>query len=175
MPYRYKSILSPRFGQQGWRFITNGSLLEDATTHFASTCGRCSADRCVRSASMPGSAAPTGMEPSAEAAASSATRKATAPAAAPPGAPRIAEQIGEAAERFRSRSGTEQFLAYFQPGSNTYGPPGRLRAALQEALQQPGVVGIFVGTRPDCLAEGAMDIEAEFMRRDTRQGAHCLQ
>ncbi|MDY0168775.1 MAG: TIGR01212 family radical SAM protein [Thermoguttaceae bacterium] len=78
------------------------------------------------------------------------------------GPPRIAEQIGEAAERFRRRSGTEQFLAYFQPGSNTYGPPARLRASLQEALQQPGIVGIVVGTRPDCLAEGAMDVLAEF-------------
>ncbi len=77
-------------------------------------------------------------------------------------APRtIAEQLRTAAERFRRRDGTERFLAYFQPGSNTYAPPDRLREAYREALRQPGVVGVCVGTRPDCLGDGALGVLAE--------------
>ncbi len=73
----------------------------------------------------------------------------------------IAEQIRVASGRLRRHDGIEQFLAYFQPGSNTYAPPARLREAYGEAIRQPGVVGIVVGTRPDCLAEGVLDALAE--------------
>lgn len=70
----------------------------------------------------------------------------------------IPEQIRAAAERFRRRDGTERFLAYFQPGSNTYASPDRLRDAYRQALRQPGVVGIVVGTRPDCLDDGVLEV-----------------
>jgi len=74
----------------------------------------------------------------------------------------IARQIKDATERLRHRYGTERFLAYFQPGSNTYAPPSRLHQAYREALVQPGIVGIVVGTRPDCLSTEVLDVLAEF-------------
>lgn len=43
------------------------------------------------------------------------------------------------------------YLAYFQAFSNTYAPLGRLRSLYEEALSYPGVIGIIIGTRPDCI------------------------
>jgi radical SAM superfamily enzyme len=43
------------------------------------------------------------------------------------------------------------YLAYFQSYSNTYSPMERLRELYEEALKYPGVTGIIIGTRPDCM------------------------
>ena len=63
------------------------------------------------------------------------------------------------------RYGAERFLAYFQPGSNTYAPVDELRARYEEAMACPGVVGLIVGTRPDCLADEVLDLLTELARR----------
>jgi len=60
----------------------------------------------------------------------------------------IAEGIEFHANRYRRAS---QFLAYFQPFSNTYAPAGRLKELYNEALAFPGVAGLVIGTRPDCV------------------------
>ncbi len=52
---------------------------------------------------------------------------------------------------------TEHYLAYFQSFSNTYAPLERLRALYEEALEHPDVVGIVIGTRPDCVDEEKLD------------------
>ncbi len=52
---------------------------------------------------------------------------------------------------------TEHYLAYFQSFSNTYAPVGKLRALYEEALSHPDVVGIVVGTRPDCVDDEKLD------------------
>ncbi len=52
---------------------------------------------------------------------------------------------------------TEHYLAYFQSFSNTYAPLERLRALYEEALEHPNVVGIVIGTRPDCVDEEKLD------------------
>ena len=52
---------------------------------------------------------------------------------------------------------TEHYLAYFQAFSNTYGPLDRLKALYEEALSHPDVVGIVIGTRPDCVDEDKLD------------------
>ena len=44
-----------------------------------------------------------------------------------------------------------KFLAYFQPYSNTYAPLEVLKQKYEEALSYPGVVGLVLGTRPDCI------------------------
>ncbi|MFZ5831923.1 MAG: TIGR01212 family radical SAM protein [Planctomycetota bacterium] len=77
----------------------------------------------------------------------------------------IAEQIGATATRLRDRYGQCQFIAYFQPGTNTYGPIERLRAAFEEAVAQPGIVGVAVGTRPDCVADDVLDLLSDLARR----------
>ncbi len=45
------------------------------------------------------------------------------------------------------------FIAYFQPFSNTYGHRKRLEAAYEPAMKCPGIVGLAVGTRPDCFTK----------------------
>ena len=52
---------------------------------------------------------------------------------------------------------TEHYLAYFQSFSNTYAPLSRLRELYEEALDHPDVVGIVIGTRPDCVDEEKLD------------------
>ena len=52
---------------------------------------------------------------------------------------------------------TEHYLAYFQSFSNTYAPLERLCALYEEALSHPSVVGIVIGTRPDCVDEEKLD------------------
>ena len=52
---------------------------------------------------------------------------------------------------------TEHYLAYFQAFSNTYAPLERLKLLYEEALAHPQVVGIVIGTRPDCVDEEKLD------------------
>ncbi len=77
----------------------------------------------------------------------------------------IAQQISEGIEfhrkRYRRAGG---YLAYFQPYSNTYAPLERLRELYGEALACPGVVGIVVGTRPDCVDPSKLDFLAQLAR-----------
>lgn len=58
------------------------------------------------------------------------------------------------ARRFRA----EKFIAYFQAHTNTYAPVERLRALYDEALAVDDVVGIAVGTRPDCVGDDVLDL-----------------
>lgn len=66
----------------------------------------------------------------------------------------IRQQIEEGIEfhqrRYRRAS---QYLAYFQAYSNTYKPLGELKQIYQQALDTPGIIGIVIGTRPDCVDE----------------------
>ena len=59
---------------------------------------------------------------------------------------------------------TEHYLAYFQSFSNTYAPLERLKQLYAEALSHPSVVGIVVGTRPDCVDEEKLDYLAELAK-----------
>ena len=77
----------------------------------------------------------------------------------------IAEQIAEGARRLKDRYRVDRFLAYFQPGTNTYAPVDRLRGLYEEALGQPGVLGLIVGTRPDCASDAVLDLLAELSGR----------
>ena len=56
---------------------------------------------------------------------------------------------------------TEHYLAYFQAFSNTYAPLERLKSLYEEALSHPQVVGIVIGTRPDCVDEEKLDYLAD--------------
>ena len=53
------------------------------------------------------------------------------------------------------------YLAYFQTYSNTYGSLERLKALYEEVLRHPEVVGIVIGTRPDCVDEEKLDYLAD--------------
>lgn len=57
------------------------------------------------------------------------------------------------------------FIAYFQSYSNTYAPVDKLKALYDEALSVPDVVGLIVGTRPDCLPGETLDLLASYAQR----------
>lgn len=59
---------------------------------------------------------------------------------------------------------TEHYLAYFQSFSNTYAPLERLKVLYEEALGHPDVVGIVIGTRPDCVDEQKLDYLADLAK-----------
>ena len=72
------------------------------------------------------------------------------------------QQLDEGIEfhKVRYRT-TEHYLAYFQSFSNTYAPLEKLRELYEEALSHPDVVGIVIGTRPDCVDEEKLDYLAD--------------
>lgn len=66
----------------------------------------------------------------------------------------VSQQIEEGVTFHKWRySEAVSYLAYFQAFSNTYAPLETLRTLYEEALNYPGVVGIIIGTRPDCIDE----------------------
>ena len=75
------------------------------------------------------------------------------------------QQLDEGIEfhKVRYRT-TEHYLAYFQSFSNTYAPLERLKELYEEALAHPQVVGLVIGTRPDCVDEQKLDYLAELAR-----------
>jgi len=77
----------------------------------------------------------------------------------------VAEQIERGKQIMIRKYKAKSFLAYFQPFSNTYAPVERLREVYDEALGVTGVVGLAVGTRPDCLPAEVLDLLAEYHRR----------
>jgi len=57
-----------------------------------------------------------------------------------------------------------RFIAYFQAFTNTYGPVSRLREIYQSALNHKGMVGLSVGTRPDCIDHDILDLLSSFKK-----------
>ena len=72
--------------------------------------------------------------------------------------PDVAEQIERGKALYRKLRGAVKFIAYFQTFTNTYGPYERLKALYDEALSQEDIVGIAVGTRPDCVDGRIIDL-----------------
>lgn len=70
----------------------------------------------------------------------------------------IPGQISKAKSAIAKRTRAKHFLAYFQAYTNTYADVTRLESLYREALSQPGVIGISVGTRPDCVSSAVLDL-----------------
>lgn len=77
----------------------------------------------------------------------------------------VAEQLEQGKEVMVRKYKAKRFIAYFQPFSNTFAPVPHLRALYDEALAVSGIVGLAVGTRPDCLPDDVLDLLAEYHRR----------
>jgi len=77
----------------------------------------------------------------------------------------VAGQIEAGKEVMVRKYKAKRFIAYFQPFSNTFAPVGRLRELYDAALAVPDVVGLAVGTRPDCLPDAVLDLLAGYHRR----------
>lgn len=70
----------------------------------------------------------------------------------------IRQQIDEGIEFHQGRyPKVRHYLAYFQAYSNTYAPLEKLKVLYGEALSHPSVVGLVIGTRPDCVDEAKLD------------------
>jgi hypothetical protein len=70
----------------------------------------------------------------------------------------IRTQVAQGVERLKSRYNADKFLAYFQAATNTYAPVEKLKRLYDEALDHPDVVGLFIGTRPDCVEEPVLEL-----------------
>lgn len=70
----------------------------------------------------------------------------------------IPRQLYEGKQVIAHRTGARRYLAYFQAYSNTWDTLERLRAMYDQALADPDVIGISVGTRPDCLGHGVLEL-----------------
>lgn len=83
----------------------------------------------------------------------------------------ITEQIDEGIEFHKVRyRGAGHYLAYFQSYSNTYAPLPRLREVYEEALSHPDIVGIAIGTRPDCVDDEKLDYLDSLSRGEVLRG-----
>ncbi len=69
----------------------------------------------------------------------------------------ITEQLEEGKRFFSKKYPDMKYLAYFQAYTNTYAKVDQLRQMYEEALRVPDVVGIVIGTRPDCVSEELLD------------------
>ena len=78
----------------------------------------------------------------------------------------VSEQIGEGIKFHKWRyDEAVSYLAYFQAYSNTYAPLETLKKLYEEALRYPGVVGLIIGTRPDCIDDEKLEYLKELTSR----------
>lgn len=76
----------------------------------------------------------------------------------------IAAQLERAKARVEAKNKGGRYIAYFQAFTNTYAPAHVLRKRYLEAIQPEEIVGLAIGTRPDCLGEDVLQVLAEINR-----------
>lgn len=74
----------------------------------------------------------------------------------------IEEQVKIGAETLKNRFKAEKFMSYFQAFSNTYKPVGELEKIYRASLTHPDIVGLSIGTRPDCIDEDKLKLISSF-------------
>jgi len=77
----------------------------------------------------------------------------------------IREQTIAGKDFLARRYKAQRFISYFQSFCNTYAPLGRLRAMYDTATEIPGVVGLSVATRPDCLSPAVLELLSSYTAR----------
>jgi radical SAM protein (TIGR01212 family) len=70
----------------------------------------------------------------------------------------ISQQLKEGISFFSKKYKSQQYLAYFQAYTNTYSDIESLKIMYHEALNHPGVIGLVIGTRPDCISEEVIEL-----------------
>ena len=73
----------------------------------------------------------------------------------------ITQQLQEAKKWVEKKNKDGKYIAYFQSFTNTYAPPEVLRSRYLEAIAPEEIVGLSVGTRPDCLGEDVLEVLKE--------------
>ena len=77
----------------------------------------------------------------------------------------LADQLIQSKEYLRRKFRAQKFLGYFQAYTNTYASVGQLRYLYETPLNDPDVVGLIIGTRPDCLSDVVLDLLEELHKR----------
>lgn len=70
----------------------------------------------------------------------------------------VKDQIERGIRVLAKRYSTKKFIVYFQTYSNTYAPVEKLEKIYKDALSIPGIVGLAIGTRPDCVNEETLSL-----------------
>ncbi|MBY0576854.1 MAG: TIGR01212 family radical SAM protein [Gallionellaceae bacterium] len=76
--------------------------------------------------------------------------------------PTLQEQLASGRRAILKRTRATKYIAYFQAYTNTYAKVEQLRAMYQEALADPDIIGLSIGTRPDCVPLEVLDLLCEF-------------
>lgn len=74
----------------------------------------------------------------------------------------IEEQVNTGAETLSSRFGAQKFMSYFQAFTNTYKPVSELEKIYKSALCRSDIVGLSIGTRPDCVDDEKLKLISSF-------------
>jgi len=82
----------------------------------------------------------------------------------------IVRQIERGKQFFQSKGTPYGYLAYFQSFTGTYGPTEKLVELYEEALSCPGIKGLVIATRPDCIADDLLDYFKRRFGKDAPQG-----
>ena len=77
----------------------------------------------------------------------------------------ITQQLEEGKSFFARKYPSMKYLAYFQAYTNTYGQLEHLKELYEEALQVPDVLGLVIGTRPDCMPSDLLEYLTELNQR----------
>jgi radical SAM protein (TIGR01212 family) len=77
----------------------------------------------------------------------------------------VSEQIEAGRKVILKRTRAKKYLAYFQAYTNTYDDPARLKKLYDEALAEPDVIGLSIGTRPDCVPPAVLDLLADYRQQ----------
>lgn len=77
----------------------------------------------------------------------------------------ITRQIESQKQLLSAKRPAGKYIAYFQAYTNTYAPVSYLRSIFEEAMRHPDIVGLSIGTRPDCLVEDVLALLDELNRQ----------
>jgi radical SAM protein (TIGR01212 family) len=77
----------------------------------------------------------------------------------------IEMQIRQGQAVIAKRTGAKKFLAYFQAYTNTYDDVANLKLLYDRALAMPGVIGLSIGTRPDCVPDEVLDLLVRYQNQ----------
>ena len=76
----------------------------------------------------------------------------------------ITDQLLQGKKALARRYKAKKFFAYFQSFTNTYGPIEKLKAVYEEALAVNDIIGLSIGTRPDCVNPEILDLLEQYAR-----------
>lgn len=77
----------------------------------------------------------------------------------------VKQQITTGMQVINRRIAVKKYIAYFQAYTNTYDQTERLKQQYDQALFEPGIIGLAVGTRPDCVPDDVLDLLADYQQR----------